>query len=105
MVAAAAVRRYLTGDVDAVFDRDRHPEQRQPLAGVQPVLRRGGLVTRAVGQHHAVTAQLAIQARNPLQVDLEQLGCRHLSVRQQLRLRGRAGKGEIASVHRGSVSR
>jgi histidine triad (HIT) family protein len=61
-------------------------------------------VARTLRQHHPVAAQLAIQARNPFQVDLEQLRCRHLTVGQHPRLRGRAGEGEIASIHRRSVS-
>jgi hypothetical protein len=102
-VSAAAACRHLAGDVDIVLDRDRHAEQGQSLARVQAVLRHGGLVTRAVAQHHAVAAQLAVQARDPFQVDLEQLRCSDFTVGQHPCLLRRAGEGEFPSVHCGSI--
>ena len=56
---ARCCRRWsLPRDVDVVLDRDRHAEQRQPLTGVEAVLR-GRASWRAVGEHDAVGAQLA----------------------------------------------
>ena len=76
---AAAVSRHLAGDVDIVFDRDRHAQQRQPFTGVEAALRGGRLFARGVSQHHAVGPQLRIQAGNPFQIDLEQRRCGDLT--------------------------
>ena len=68
--------RQLAGDVDVVFDRDRDAQQRQPLAGIEAALRGLGLLTRGVSQDDAVAAQLRVQPRDPVQIDLEQAPAR-----------------------------
>ena len=87
---AAAAGREFTGDVDVVLDRDRDAQQRQPLAGVEAALRGQGLLARGLGQHHAEAAQLRVQPRDAVQVDLEQ------------RRRGDGGRGQHPRLFGGS---
>ncbi|CFE52937.1 Uncharacterised protein [Mycobacterium tuberculosis] len=104
-VPGAAVCRHLPGDVDIIFDGDRHAQERQPLTGVEALLGGLGLRTRPVELHHPVGAQVAVQTLNSLQVDLEQHRRGECTVSQHPRLCRGTGEGQVSRVHGGSVSR
>ena len=75
------------------------PEQRQPLAGVEAALRGQGLLARGVGQNHAEAAQLGIQPRDAVQINLEQRRRGDGGRGQHPRLFGSSREGQISHVH------
>ena len=96
---AAAARREFAGHVVVVLDRDRDTEQRQPLAGIEASLRGQRFPTRGLGQHHTVAAQLRVQARDAVQVDLQQRRRGDGGGGQHPRLLGGSREGQISYVH------
>ncbi|BDN81453.1 hypothetical protein NJB1907Z4_C16680 [Mycobacterium pseudoshottsii] len=64
-----------------------------------------GLLARGVVAHHPVGPQLAVEAFDPFQVDLEQHGRGDFTVSEHPGLGGCSGEGKIGRVHCRSVSR
>ena len=96
-VRVRAERRQLAGDVDVVLDRDRHAQQRARVAaGAAARVGLVGFQPRALGEHDAERVQRAASsARDPLEVQLDELARGDLAGGDQLGLAGDSGVGEI----------
>ena len=70
-----------------------------PFAGIKATLRGQRFLTRGIGEDHAVAAQLWVQPRDAVQVDLEQRRRGDRALGQHPRLFGRSRKGQISHVH------
>jgi hypothetical protein len=66
---------------------------------IQSGLRGGRLLARTVCEHHAIGPKLGIQARDAVQVDVEQCGCGDGAVHEHPRLLRGAGEGEVGWIH------
>jgi hypothetical protein len=95
---AGPVGRQLAGDVHVVLDRDRHAEQRRPVAGAQALLRHPRLLQRALGAHDPEGLQLAVQAIDAVEVQLGELGRGDLAWAQQLGLALSPCVGQLVGV-------
>jgi hypothetical protein len=89
----------LTSHVDVVLDRHRHPEQRALVARPAPCLGLLRLRQRALSHHRPERVQLGVDARDPLEVELDELGRGHVAGADQLRLVGDAGECQIGCIH------
>ena len=93
----AAERGRLAGHVDVVLDRDRHPEQRQPLAGGEAPVRGVGLGERGLRAQAAEGVERGLGRLDPRQRRLDQLDRAHLAGGQQLRLAAEPGEGDVVA--------
>ena len=76
----------LSGQVVAILDCDRHPEQRPFVATPQPGLGLLRLGERPLGEHDAKRVQLRLEALDAVERPLHQLGRRYLTRPDQLGL-------------------
>jgi hypothetical protein len=97
-VAERAVRGDLPGDVGVVLDRDRDAVERRRIRPAPAVGRVGGN-ERLLGHDDPVRADLRVQARDPVQVQLGQLTGGHLTVGDERGLADEPGEGEVGGVH------
>ncbi len=88
----------LSRHVGFVLDRDRDAVQRRRAIAAARVGGVGG-GERLVGQHDPVGAQVRVEPRDPLQVELGELACGHVAGADQLGLAGDTGEGELGCVH------
>ena len=66
-IAGRAEERGLAGDVDVVFDRDRHAQQRRPVAVGAAAVGLGGTGQRRLGEHHTECVQRRLAGFDGLQ--------------------------------------
>ncbi len=75
------------------------PSSGRSAAGAAARVGLVGFQQRALGEHDAERVQLRVEARDPLEVELDQLARGDLARGDQLRLAGDSGVGELDGVH------
>ena len=88
----------LSRHVGFVLDRDRDAVQRRRAIAAARVGGVGG-GERLVGKDDPVGAQVRVEPRDPLQVELGELACGHVAGADQLGLAVDTGEGELGCVH------
>src|SRR3984957_13810377 len=94
---------WLPGDVDVVFDRDRHTQQRCLVAGGAPSVGLGGVGQRRLGEHHPEGVQRRLADADGVQRAAYQLGRGHLTAGQLVELVGQwrePGLGRVTHWYR-----
>ena len=82
----------LAGDINVVLDRDRHTEQRRPVAVGAAPIGLGGVGQRRLGEHHPEGVQRRLAHVDGLQRATNQLVRAHLTTGQLVELVGQGGK-------------
>ena len=96
--SVGAERGRLARDVHVVLDRDRHAEERPPVAALAE--RVGLRPARPLGEHHAERVELRVEALDALQARVDELARRDLAGGDQLGLARGPGEDEVGGVHR-----
>jgi hypothetical protein len=81
--------------VDVVLDRHRHTEQRGIVAGGEPLLGTLRVGAGLLGEDDAKRVQLGLDSRDALQIEVDQLAGRDLTVAHHLRDPSGAGEGDL----------
>src|ERR1700744_2243454 len=89
---------WLPGDVDIVFDRDRHTQQWRLVAGGAAAVRLGGVGQRRLGEHHPEGVQRRLAEADGVQRVTYQLGRGHLTAGQLVELVGQRREAAIGGV-------
>src|SRR3984957_12514706 len=89
---------WLPGDVDVVFDRDRHAQQRCLVTGGAPPVGLGGVGQRRRGEHDPEGVQRRLAEDDGVQRATYQLGRGHLTAGQLVELVGQRREAAIGRV-------
>ncbi len=68
--------RCLAFDIDIVFDRDWNTQQREPLTGIEAMLGLHRFGNSAFVTHDAISVQVAVETRDPIEIQPDKLGRR-----------------------------
>jgi hypothetical protein len=89
----------LASNVNVILDGDREAQEWKPFPGVDSMLGLRRLATGAFGSHDAERVQLTVEARDPIQIQLDEVRRCDLPIREHADLIRRTREDRPRHVH------